>query len=372
MVPPLKDRGDAQGANTMAGRLGIIGAGGIGRVHAQGAADAGCPVSVFCDSDLDKAREAADPWDAEVVGSVDELLAREDVSRVVLAVPNGLHMDLCIQVLQAGKDVLLEKPMALSEAQCSAILEAHRQTSAILQVGFVCRFAATSQVARRVIEQGDLGEIYHAKAVMLRRRGIPGLGRWFTTKAHSGGGVLIDLGPHLTDLVLHLIGRPAVERVCATTSSTFGQPPEAYKFTNMWAGPPDLDGAFDVEDRATALLRCARGLSITIDASWASHLPDGTIGDGVTVFGSKGAMHFDIWGDHVLVGTEIGGEMADAKLPVPEGEGWATAFKREHECFATACEDRVAQGPSGEEGLGIQRLLDAMYRSADAGAEVEL
>ena len=356
----------------MAGTLGIIGAGGIGRVHAQGAADAGCPVSVFCDSDLDKAREAASPWDAGVVGSVDELLARDDVTRVVLAVPNALHMPLCIEALKAGKDVLLEKPMALSEAQCGEILEAHRRTSAILQVGFVCRFAATSQVARRVIEEGALGDIYHAKAVMLRRRGIPGLGRWFTTKADSGGGVLIDLGPHLTDLALHLIGRPAVERVSATTSSTFGQPPEAYKFTNMWAGPPDLEGAFDVEDRATAMLRCEQGLSVTIDASWASHLPDGTIADGVTVLGTKGALHFDIWGDHVLVGTEIGGEMADAKLPVPEGEGWATAFKREHACFAASCEHRVAKGPTPEEGLGVQRLLDAMYRSAEAGQEVSL
>jgi predicted dehydrogenase len=352
--------------------LGIIGAGGIGQVHAQGAADAGSPVAVFCDPDIEKAAAAAEPWGAEVVRTTAELLSRDDISRVVVAVPNGLHMPLAIEALEAGKDVLLEKPMALCEAQCERILEAHAKTSAILQVGFVCRFAATSQAAQRVIEQGTLGRIYSAKAIMLRRRGIPGLGRWFTTKADSGGGVLIDLGPHLTDLVLHLIGRPAVERVSTAASSNFGKPPEAYKFTNMWAGPPDMAGAFDVEDAASTMLRCEGGLYITLESSWASHLPDGTIGDGITLFGTEGAMHFDIWGDHVLVGNEVGGEMADCKLPVPEGEGWGTAFKREHECFAKSCADRTAHGPSGTDGRSVQRILDAMYRSVEAGAEVEV
>lgn len=354
----------------MDGSLGIIGAGGIGRVHAQGAADAGCPVAVFCDTDLDKAKEAAEPWSAQALGSVEELFARDDITRVVVAVPNSLHMPLAIAALQAGKDVLLEKPMALNEAQCAAVLDAHDASDALLQVGFVCRYAATSQVARRVIEQGVLGDIYQARAVMLRRRGIPGLGRWFTTKADSGGGVLIDLGPHLSDLVLHLMGRPKVEQVFTMTSSTFGSPPDSYKFTNMWAGPPELEGAFDVEDGATAMLRCAGGAGICLETSWASHLPDGTVGDGVTLLGSKGAMHFDIWGDHVLVGTEVGGEMADAKLPIDEGEGWGTAFKREHESFARSCRTRTLEGPSGAEGREIQRILDAMYRSVDASAAV--
>lgn len=356
----------------MASGLGIIGAGGIGRVHGQGAADAGCPAVAYCDVDLDKARQAAEPWSAEAVGSVEELLDRSDISRVVVAVPNGLHMPLAIQALQAGKDVLLEKPMAINESQCAAILDAHGSSDAILQVGFVCRFAATSLLARKVIAQGVLGDIYQARAVMLRRRGIPGLGRWFTTKADSGGGVLIDLGPHLADLVLHLMGRPTVEQVFTMTSSTFGSPPDSYKFTNMWAGPPELEGAFDVEDGASAMLRCAGGVGVTIEASWASHLPDGTIGDGVTLLGTKGAMHFDIWGNHVLVGTELGGEMADAKMPVEEGEGWGTAFKREHECFARSCQSRRAQGPTGGEGRQIQRVLDAMYVSAGTQAAVSI
>ena len=81
--------------------LGIIGAGGIGQVHAQGAADAGCPVAVLCDPDIEKATTTAEPWGAEVVGSTAELLSRDDISRVVIAVPNGLHMPLAIEALEA-------------------------------------------------------------------------------------------------------------------------------------------------------------------------------------------------------------------------------------------------------------------------------
>jgi predicted dehydrogenase len=168
------------------------------------------------------------------------------------------------------------------------------------------------------------------------------------------------------------MGRPTVEQVFTMTSSTFGCPPDAYKFTNMWAGPPELDGAFDVEDGATTMLRCAGGVRVGIEASWASHLPDGTVADGVTIMGTKGAMHFDIWGDHVLVGSELGDEMSNTKLPVDEGEGWGTAFKREHECFARACKERKPIGPSGAEGRQIQRVLDAMYTSVESQAAVSI
>ena len=192
---------------------------------------------------------------------------------------------------------------------------------------------------------------------MLRRRGIPGLGRWFTTKADSGGGVLIDLGPHLTDLVLHLMGRPQVARVSAAGSSNFGKPPEAYKFTNMWAGPPDVSGAFDVEDGASAMLRCANGATVTLEASWASHLPDGTLSDGVTLFGTKAAMHFDIWGDHVLVGNEVGARWPTANCPSPKVRGGAR-----HSSVSTSASlhpvlTGLPRGPAAPKGSAFSSCL---------------
>jgi predicted dehydrogenase len=297
------------------------------------------------------------------------MFANESITAVVIAVPNALHAPLAIAALEAGNDVLLEKPMAMSVHECQAILDARDRSGRVLQVGFVCRFAATVAAAQKHIEAGRLGHIYQARAVMLRRRGIPGLGRWFTDRAQSGGGVLIDLGPHLVDVTLHLCGRPQVERVSTATSSRFGAPPSGYRCTEMWSGPPNLSGPFDVDDGATAMLRCQDGLILTVETAWASHLPDGAIADGVTLLGERGAMHFDIWGDHVLMGTELDGEIVDVKHSIASTEGWGTAFTREHECFAANC-GGSGSGPSGEDGLQVQAVLGAMYRSAEAGREV--
>ncbi|MCP4758996.1 MAG: Gfo/Idh/MocA family oxidoreductase [Planctomycetes bacterium] len=355
----------------MAIGIGILGAGAIARVHAQGIADAGGHLVGFCDLDGAKASEAAAEWDTQSWSDPTALLSCDDVKAVVVAVPNAAHAAMAIAAMEAGRDVLLEKPMAMTVEQCREILAARDRTGRRLQVGFVCRFAATVLAARQHIEAGRLGRIYQARAVMLRRRGIPGLGRWFTDRARSGGGVLIDLGPHLVDLVLSLCGRPEVSRVSAATSSRFGQPPRGYRFTEMWSGPPELDGVFNVDDAATAMLRCRDGLSITLETAWASHLPDGTIADGVTLFGEDAAMHFDIWGNSVTIGTQLDDEVVDVSHPIPANEGWGTAFKREHDCFESYCSGGDA-GPSGEDGLGVQRVLEAMYRSAEAQAEVEV
>lgn len=349
--------------------IGIIGAGAIARVHAQGISDAGGQLVGFCDPDEAKAVDAATTFGVKSWTKRDEMFSCDEVTAVVVAVPNVLHAPLAIAALDAGRHVLLEKPMAMNVAECAEIVAARDRAQRVLQVGFVCRFAATVLAARRHIEAGRLGKIYHARAVMLRRQGIPGLGRWFTNREQSGGGVMIDLGPHLVDLVLHLCDRPAVQRVSASTSSLFGKPPHGYRFTEMWSGPPNLEGLFDVDDGATAMLRCESGLTISLEASWASHLPDGTIGDGVTLFGEAGAMHFDIWGNKVLIGTQLDGEIVDVSHPIPSTEGWGTAFQREHEAFKSQCCDSGC-GPTGEEGMAVQAVLAAMYRSADAGEEV--
>ncbi|MDP6478595.1 MAG: Gfo/Idh/MocA family oxidoreductase [Phycisphaerales bacterium] len=353
----------------MAYGIGIVGAGAIARVHAQGITDAGGSVLGFCDVDVAKASEAAASHGGIAWSDTGEMFANELLTAVVIAVPNALHAPLAIAAMEAGNDVLLEKPMAMNVEECQSLLDARDRSGRILQVGFVCRFAATVLAARRHIEAGRLGHIYQARAVMLRRRGSPGLGRWFTDRAHSGGGVLIDLGPHLVDLALHLCDRPQVERVTAVTSSHFGAPPTGYRFTDMWSGPPNLGGPFNVDDGAMAMLRCEDGLSLTLETAWASHLPDGTIADGVTLLGEQGAMHFDIWGDHVLIGTQVDGEIVDVKHPIPSTEGWGTAFKREHECFEANC-GGSRDGPTGEDGLQVQAVLAAMYHSAEAGREV--
>ena len=139
----------------------------------------------------------------------------------------------------------------------------------------------------------------------------------------------------------------------------------------MWAGPPNPDGPFDVEDGASALIRCEGGLSLSLNMSWASHLPEGTLTDGVTLFGEKAAVHFDILSDAPLtIGCEVDGELVDMKQPVRPGEDWNTAFRRQHECFARNVLSREAPSASAEEGRAVQAVLEALYRSAEARSSV--
>ena len=131
--------------------------------------------------------------------------------------------------------------------ECDEIIEAAEGAGRLLQMGFVCRYAPAARAARTLVAEGKFGSIYHVNAALYRRRGIPGLGRWFTTRARSGGGVLMDLGVHLLDLALFLTGFPQATRASAVRTSLFGSPPRQYHYEEMRSGPPDLEGAFDVE-----------------------------------------------------------------------------------------------------------------------------
>jgi len=355
-------------------QIGLIGAGGIGGVHAKAIKEAGSTLAGIYDTDAGRAAAMAETCSAaRVHDSVDSLLADEAIEGIVVAVPNYLHSSIAVKALEAGKDVLIEKPMATNVPECDAVIAARDASSNIVQMGFVCRMAATSMAARKVIESGRLGRIYHAQATLFRRRGIPGLGRWFTTREQSGGGVLIDLGPHLVDLLLHLCDRPRVQSVDCHTTSCFGHPPSGYRFTDMWAGPPDPKGPFDVEDGATAMVRCEGDLTLSLNMSWASHLPEGTLTDGVTLLGDKAAMHFDILSDApLIIGTEQEGEVVDISQPVRAGEDWNTAFRRQHERFARNVVSRGVPSASAEDGRSVQAVLEALYRSAEARTSVQL
>ena len=218
----------------------------------------------------------------------------------------------------------------------------------------------------------DSGRIYHARAAMYRRRGIPGLGRWFTTREQSGGGVMIDLGPHLVDLVLHMTGRPDVVTANAVATSIFGSPLYEYRFTNMWAVHP-IPRALRCRGWCvgTAALRqrpvhlSGNGLGIPSSGRHLCPMVSHSLVNRVPCTSTS-------WGDQLLIGTEMDGEQVEVVHKLPEGEGWGTAFKRQHETFAANCISGTAPEPSGEHGRDVQRVLEAMYASVAAGASVQV
>ena len=364
-----------QGHFIMTARLAIVGAGTIGSLHANSAAGLGVPVVAACDPDRDKAaRLLAENGSSDGLATdrLETLLEDRSVDAVVIASPNRWHHEHALRCIDAGKAVLLEKPMAMTAEQCAEIHAAAKRAGVPLQIGFVCRFAPAVAMVRSLIESGRLGEIYHIKAMLYRRRGIPGLGKWFTTRSESGGGVLIDIGVHVIDLALHLLGHPKPQRVSGICESRFGSPIEGYIYDEMWAGPPDPAGTFDVEDAATGLIRCAGGCSIEFNVTWAANLPERLIPDGVIVLGSKGGCSFDIWGQQITITDTSIGRLADAVLSVTEEPTWPAAWRDQHEAFRSVVADGKPAVADGTHGRTVQAVVDAIYRSSHNHREVEI
>lgn len=350
-------------------RIGIVGAGAIGRVHAQAAKRVGNQIVCVADTNEAAAQALAQAEGiSQTTDSPAKLFANKDVQAVVIGVPNKFHAPLAIAALQAGKDVLLEKPMALNVAQCRRINAAAKKHKRILQMGFVSRYTPAAVTAHSFVQAGSLGRIYHAKASIYRRRGIPGLGGWFTTKSLAGGGPLIDIGVHIIDLAMHVMGHPPVKRVSGKVYAHFGPRMKDYLFESMWAGPPRYNGKFDVEDSAHALVRLEGGATLEINATWAGNFPEGAMQDQMGFFGDQGGMVFKLGGNEVKIALESNGHNVDLSPKLREANPWDS----QHQAFIQAVTTRKEVGPTGAQGQAVQSIIDAIYASSRRDREVEL
>ncbi len=350
-------------------KLGIIGAGGIGQVHLQAAADNSETVSVtwIADVNAESSEKAAKKFNIpNHAGDPQELIDSSDVDAVIVAVPNKFHAPLAKAVLAAGKDVLIEKPMAMNTAQCQEVIDLAQDR--ILQIGLVHRYSSVATTAKQFIEAGRLGDIYHAKTNIYRRRGIPGLGGWFTTKDVSGGGPLIDLGVHIMDLAMFLMGDLKPVRVSGKVYANFTKDMKNYLYENMWAGPPRLDGTCDVEDSAHALIRFEHGVTMEVNATWAGNFPEGSLPNIIGVFGNKGGATFQIGGDRVQIATEEDGHNVDIEPLLRK----TNPFTEQMRVFAHNVKTRTQPHANGEAGKRVQSLIDAIYQSSELDREVEL
>lgn len=342
-------------------KIGIIGAGAVGQKHAEAVVQAGATVKWVADANLRRAEAIAEQCGAAACESAESILSDPETDAVIIAVPNRLHQSMAVAAMEAGKDVLLEKPMGLSATQCAEINGVSQRTGRMLQIGFVHRYTAVGRLAKQVVDDHRLGQVYHVKAQLHLRRGVPGLGRWFTTKSTSGGGALIDVGVHLVDLSLHLLGFPPVADVVGQVYSTFGRRMRNYVYENMWAGPPDWEGVCDVEDSAHAFVRFENGVTLALDVAWAGNFPQASMPTSLMgLFGDAGGMTFELFGDHVDFTSERNGEVVDQRLEAAE----TSPFRDQFVDFMKSVETRQLLGPSGYEGQLVQSLVDSVYGSS--------
>ncbi|MBI2440430.1 MAG: Gfo/Idh/MocA family oxidoreductase [Lentisphaerae bacterium] len=345
-------------------KVGIIGLGAIGAVHAdayRAAPDA--EIAAICD--IAEARLAALGGKYDVKRRFKDYrdLLKSDLDAVSICVGNKLHRSVALAALKAGKHILLEKPMALNAGEAADIAAAGKKAKKIIQIGMVWRQAETTRVVRDYVQKGFFGNIYHLRAVLIRRRGIPGLGGWFTTKAASGGGPLIDLGVHLFDAAMYVSGLWQPTRVSAMNYAKFGKDLRNYRYVSMWAGPPNYNGVCDVEDYSAGLVRFGKKASLVFEIAWAANTEDVQF---IDILGDKGgARIFD--GKPLTIFTEHNDLVANVSPLINEG---ANTFHRQADIFIKACQGKCPPAATAEQGVTLMKLIDAVYASSQGGREV--
>ena len=349
-------------------RAGVIGMG-VGLLHARGyAAAEGVRLAALCDTNAARlAERGAEFPDTLRFTDYHEMLEGADLDVVSVCVPNAHHPEVTIAALEAGLHVIGEKPLAADLAGAQAIVAAANQARGKFTVCYDKRFRADSIWLRQAVQTGMLGDIYHVEAAWTREAGIPG--GWFGQKALAGGGPLIDLGVHVLDLALWVLGFPAVRTVSGTTRAVFG--PCGRK---LWGIKSGGEGDYEVEDGAVGLLRLEGNIPLLLEASWADHRRPGEDDIHLRVAGSQAAavVHIPNYTqeDTLRLYTEIDGTAVEAKprLRPPRLSGHAGLI----DAFVRAIRQDAPVPAPAAEGLVTVQVLDAFYRSAAAGREVVL
>lgn len=351
-------------------RVGVIGLGWAGQQHLNAYAarpDVEVVGIAGLEEDL-RVSLAAEHGLALAVPDWRALLAEGELDAVSVAVPTFLHAPITIGALEAGVHVLTEKPMARTAVEADAMVAAARAAGRVLQVAFNYRHRGDISALREQVEEGTLGRVYHARAWWLRRAGIPSLGSWFTNREMSGGGPLIDLGVHVLDATLQLMGGPRVEAVSAVTHAELGPRGLGGAASNKQS----VGSAYEVEDLAAVLLRLEGGGSLALESSWATHRPSGDE-LAITLYGTDAGAELRVVDYAPLTSVRIYGAAPDGvdDLELPQREG--TAHQGVVDGFVqTLADPDLWAEHDGSGAAELTQVIEACYLSAERGGEVRI
>ena len=351
--------------------VGIIGIGGIasGKHMPALAKVEGVAMTAFCDSEEHKAQAAAAKYGtpiAKVYGDYRQLLQDPEIDVVHVLTPNDSHAEITIAALEAGKHVMCEKPMAKKAEDARRMLAAAKKSGKKLTIGYQTRHTAESKYLKTLCAAGELGEIYYAKALAIRRRAVPTWGV-FLDEDKQGGGPLIDIGTHSLDLSLWMMDNYKPKSVMG---SIFHKLAGNADSANAW-GPWD-PAKFTVEDSAFGFITMQNGATIMLEASWAINLVE-TFEAQCVLAGTKAGADFKD-------GLRINGESRSAlylnKIQLNnsgvafyEGKSNDAAFE-EAKAWIEAVRNDTEPVVLPEQALVVSEILEAIYTSARTGQAV--
>ncbi len=355
-------------------KVGIIGTGWIAEAHLESYLEMD-DVDIVAMADLipGKAEKFAKRYNKD--GKLDnvrfypshkELLdAETDLDAVSVCTYNMTHAECSIYALKKGVNVLLEKPMCVTTEEAVEIMKAEKESGKIISIGFQPRGDENMKMVRKIVQSGELGEIYYIQTGGGRRRGVPN--STFIEKSTAGIGAMGDIGCYSLDVVLNAIDYPKPLTVSGYTSAFFGANP---KYNN----PADA-ARFNVEDFAAAFVRLEGGIILDFRISWAMH-PD-TPGDTI-IFGKEGALRIpstDCWNGSMsgpmTIYHDVAGEQVETVVPLIENKGEGLFFKKCRSFLDAIANGDPAPIPTSQI-LYNQAIIDHIVKSAELGREVEV
>lgn len=341
-------------------RVGVIGVG-MGRHHVKEfQKHPNCEVVAL--ADIDKARLSQMSKELEVETtylSAEKMLEKESLDVCSVVTPNKFHCPLSIAALEAGCHVLCDKPPAMNAEEARLMADAAKAADRRLMINFSFRFAPPSWFLKKQVDQGVLGQVYFGRTSWLRRRGLPGFGGWFGQKAVSGGGPLIDLGVHRLDFALWLMGFPKPVWAMGATYNHIGR-----------ARARQQKKAFDVEDLAVGMIKFENGAVLELEASWAGNIKERELME-TRILGTEGGLLHRNLDEGYRFDAEVffekDGQQCDLRPhdPIPSPGSAMTHFA---DCILND-EPHTA---TGEEGVMVMQILDAVYESANKGEPVKV
>lgn len=301
------------------------------------------------------------------------MLDNEQLDAVSICTYNATHAQCAIAALKAGVNVLLEKPFTVTLDEAVEVMKAEKESGKLLTIGFQPRMDPNMQEIKKIVESGELGEIYYIQTGGGRRRGIPG--RTFVQKDLAGVGCLADIGCYGLDMALNAVGYRKPVTVSAYASDYFGKNPEYYD-------PVKGGGEFSVDDFTCALIRFEDGLVMDFRMSWAMHMD--TMGD--TLFlGTKAGLkvkspHPEVnWGGawdggvgDIYLYKDIDGNQVEVKIPKKNEDNKKSFFFLKCRDFCDAILNNGASPIPWQEIIYNQAIIDGIIRSSACGHEVEV
>lgn len=347
-------------------KVGVVGIGGISHTHIPGW-QASPHTELVAGSDING--EALQAWGKKhqvnrLYERFEDLLADKDIDIIDVCTPNMYHTPIVVAALEAGKHVICEKPLAPTPEDIGKMIAARDKSGKELMTAQHFRFKGTSQAMKHEIEAGALGNIYHARGWMLRRNSfIPT--PTFIHKKHSGGGACIDIGVHILDLTLWLMGNPKPVAVSGVARSDLAH--REGQFSN-WRKDMPVPKDWDVEEFASAFVRFENGATLMLEVSWLLH--HDTMGEDMQswLYGTEGGAHWP--SAQFLSSNYQSKQLYNRQLKLTSDVMEAHAY----ECFEFAralAEGRPSPVPA-EQSLQVLSILDGIYKSQAEGREIRL